>query len=283
VEGPQENTTEAKLAPRSVLGRIGAFWRNVCDAVGSPLVELYLSLRSILALSGECLKLIFFHKKQWKIVFRQMYWVGNKSIIFIMVTMAFLSMVSIYQTATQISRILPDFSLLGAGFIQIMVKQFAPVMTALMIATKVGTGIAAEIGTMAVTEQVDALKMSNTDPVRYLLVPRVIACTVMVPVLSVFATGVAILTGMITANIGFEVQYDSFWDLQWLTWAEMGLGLCKAFSFGFLIPIISAHAGFQAYGGSEGVGTATTRAVVNSSFAVIVLDFVWSTIGFTML
>ena len=266
----------------SLWARFIGGWRNLCDAVGTPLVDLYLSMRSLGALSKETLRLIFFHKKDWKVIRRQLYWVGNKSLIFIMVTMAFLSMVSIYQTATQIARILPDFSLLGAGFIQIMVKQFAPVLTALMIATKVGTGIAAEIGTMAVTEQVDALKMSNTDPVRYLLVPRVIACTIMVPALSVIATGVAIITGMVTANIGFEVQYDSFWDLQWLSWPELGIGVCKAFSFGFLIPIISAHAGFQAYGGSEGVGTATTRAVVNSSFAVIVLDFVWSTIGFVV-
>ncbi len=219
----------------------------------------------------------------WRRVASEMYEVGNRSLIFIVVTLSFLSMVMIYQTATQMSRIYPDFSMLGAGYIEMMVKLFGPTLTALMIATRVGTGIAAEIGSMVVTEQVDALKMSNTDPVEYLVVPRFIACIIMVPMLAIVGTMVGIFAGMITADVGFDVNPIGFWDLQLVGENDIIVGLCKAFSCGVAIPMISAQAGLEAKGGSEGVGWATTRAIVSCTLAIVVIDLVWGIIGVKLL
>tara|TARA_B100000029_G_scaffold345491_2_gene337898 strand:- start:809 stop:1471 length:663 start_codon:yes stop_codon:yes gene_type:complete len=219
----------------------------------------------------------------WKRVATEMYEVGNRSLVFIVVTLSFLSMVMIYQTATQMGRVYPDYSLLGAGYIEMMVKLFGPTLTALMIATRVGTGIAAEVGSMVVTEQVDALKMSNTDPVEYLVVPRFIACFIMVPMLAIVGTMVGIFAGMITADVGFEVNPIGFWDLQLVNEKDIIVGICKAVSCGIAIPMISAQAGLEAKGGSEGVGWATTRAIVSCTLAIVVIDLVWGIIGVRLL
>ena len=112
-------------------------------------------------------------------VWAQMYDMGNRSLLFITVTLGFLGMILVYQVATQMQAILPDYSMLGAAFTEIMIKEFAPTITGLMVVTRVGSGIAAEVGSMVVTEQVDALRMCNAEPVDYLLVPRLKAASLM--------------------------------------------------------------------------------------------------------
>jgi phospholipid/cholesterol/gamma-HCH transport system permease protein len=215
---------------------------------------------------------------RWSAVMEQMQVVGIQSLVFTTGAIGFLSMILVVQSGTQIERILPDFGLLGPTIIEMLVKQFGPTVTALMIATKVGTGIAAEIGSMVVTEQVDALKMSNTDPVEELVVPRFIACTTMLLILTIYSVTVGIVVGLLTAKVHFGVNPTSFWDLQYVQMDDIFMAICKCISMGLVIPIIAAHAGLKALGGSEGVGWATTRAVVNSSLAVIVLDFIWSAV-----
>ncbi len=249
-------------------------------ALGRPFTSSLKDLSRLLRLFRATLKTILRGRISWSHTVEQMYLVGNRSILFITVTLGVLGVITIYQTATQVERILPDFTMMGPTFIKVMVKQMGATITALMIATRVGTGIAAEIGSMVVTEQVDALKMSNTDPVEYLIVPRFIACTLMVLVLTVFGVLVATITGMITAQVGFGVNPLTFLSLR-LTESDDAIMLVwRCLTYGAVIPVISAQAGLEAKGGSEGVGWATTRAVVNSSFAVIVLDFLLSTAGF---
>lgn len=210
------------------------------------------------------------------VVFRQMYAIGNQSVLFITVTIGFLGMILVYQVATQVSKILPDFSMIGPAFLQIMIKEFAPTITGLMIATRVGSGIAAEIGSMVVTEQVDALRMCNAEPVNYLVVPRFLASGVMMICLTIYATLIAEITGMLTGMTGFGIHPLTFLSMQLVGKADVISGLVKAFAYGSTIPLIAGQAGLEATGGSEGVGWATTRSVVNASFAVVLLDFVIS-------
>ena len=116
-------------------------------------------------------------------VLRQMYQIGNRSLLFVSVTLGFIGMVLVYQTCLQVNRVTGDLSQVGAEFIKILVHEFGPSLTAMMLATRVGAGIAAEIGSMVVTEQVDALRMSGVEPIDYLIVPRFLASLVMTGVL----------------------------------------------------------------------------------------------------
>ena len=131
--------------------------------------------RQFLLLCRDTLVQIGSARREQGAIVQQMYAMGVQSLLFITVTIGFLGMILVYQVATQVEKILPDFSMIGAAFIQIMIKEFAPTIAGMMIATRVGSGIAAEIGSMVVTEQVDALRMCNADPVNYLIVPRFLA------------------------------------------------------------------------------------------------------------
>ena len=216
-------------------------------------------------------------------ILEQLHIIGNKSVLFITATLGFLGMISIFQVALQVKTILPDFTMIGPVFIKTLVREFGPTITGLMVATRTGSAIAAEIGSMVVTEQVDALRMSNADPVNYLIVPRFIATLIMMFLLTVYAVLVATLTGMLMGHFGFDIPVATFMKLTMVNWDDLWVGMAKAIAYGAAIPVIAGHSGLNATGGSEGVGWATTRSVVNCSFAVIVLDFVLSGIGYMVL
>lgn len=251
-------------------------------AIGGPLVAVGRHLFDIYSVFAQVVMALLKGAVRWREVFRQAYLIGNRSLFFITVTLGFLGLISVYQVASQIQRILPDFTMMGPAFIQLMWREFAPTITGLMVATRVGSGIAAEIGSMVVTEQVDALRMCNADPVRYLIVPRTIASAVMLVMLTIYAVLVATLAGMALADAVFDVNPSTFVSLQLVSPRDVALGLTKAFAYGFWIPIVAGQAGLAASGGSAGVGWATTRAVVSSSFAVILLDFIISGIGYAV-
>ncbi len=213
-------------------------------------------------------------------VLRQMYEIGNRSLVFLCIVMGFMGMILTYQAGLQTQRVVPDLSLLGATFLELLVRDLAASICALMLATRVGAGIAAEIGSMVVTEQVDALHMCGADPIKYLVCPRFLASLAMFAMLVVLAACVAVATGTWTASAFFGLNPRTFLNLSLLSAPDVVVGLTKCFAYSAAIPIISAHAGLTAFGGSEGVGSATTRAVVGSSLAVIVLNFLISGTGY---
>jgi len=216
-------------------------------------------------------------------VVKQMYQIGNRSLVFVGVTLGFIGMVMVYQSCLQINRITGDLSQIGPEFIKMLVHDFAPTLTGMMLATRVGAGIAAEVGSMKVTEQVDALRMSGVAPIDYLIVPRFLASVVMTVVLTVFGTVVAYVAGGLTAEASFGLNPTAYYDLSRVNFTHFGLGLTKAICYGAAIPIISGFCGLRAKGSSEGVGWATTSAVIGSSFAVILIDFIISAFGFLVL
>src|SRR6185437_6284600 len=132
-------------------------------------------------------------------VVRQMYEIGNRSLFFLTVVMGFIGMILVFQAGLQTRRVVPDLTLLGATYLELLVRDLAASLGALMLATRVGAGIAAEIGSMVVTEQVDALRMCAADPIDFLLKPRFLASMVMTTVLIVWGAVIAFVAGAATA------------------------------------------------------------------------------------
>ena len=209
-------------------------------------------------------------------VWRQLYAIGNRSLVFIIVTLGFIGMVMTYQACLQLGRVTGDYSQVGSQFLRLIVSDFGPTLTALMLATRVGAGIAAEIGSMKVTEQIDALRMSGVLPIDYLIVPRFIASLVMTLALSVLGAVVMWRAGGLTAEYSFGVNPNTFYDLSFVRFRHVAMFVIKALAYGAAIPVVAGFCGLRARGSSEGVGWATTAAVIGSSFAVIVLDFIIS-------
>jgi len=156
-----------------------------------------------------------------------------------------------------------------------MIKELGPVLTALMLTGRVGSGIAAELGSMVVTDQVSALRALGTDPVRKLVVPRVLAGIFMAPILTVISDFIGILGGWVIARYQLQVNSGLYWSsiTKGLYMQDVWMGLSKPFVFGFLIVTIACHVGLRTTGGTAGVGKSTTISVVAGSVAVIAADF----------
>jgi phospholipid/cholesterol/gamma-HCH transport system permease protein len=234
-------------------------------------------------LYGTLAKTLYFvarGRRERGAVMRQMYEIGNRSLIFVCVVMGFISMILVFQGGLQTRRVVPDLSGLGATFLELLIRDLSASICALMLATRVGAGIAAEIGSMVVTEQVDALRMCAADPIDYLIKPRFLACLIMTLVLVVIAGGVAYLAGMAAGYTFFGINPRTFTNLSQVDFGDVCIGITKCIAYGAAIPIVSGHAGLTTFGGSAGVGSATTRAVVNSSLVVIALDFLISAAGY---
>jgi phospholipid/cholesterol/gamma-HCH transport system permease protein len=154
-------------------------------------------------------------------------------------------------------------------------REMGPVITALMVAGRAGAAMAAEIGTMRVTEQIDALQTLATNPVKYLVVPRLLAATIMMPTLTIFADGVGVLGGYLVGvgimGLNSQTYIAGTWNT--LLLKDIFGGLMKSMVFGFFIALICCHYGFRTRGGAEGVGRATTKSVVVSSVSVLVSDY----------
>lgn len=221
-------------------------------------------------------------KLEARAVLSQMYEIGNRSLGFACVVLGFVGAIFVYQAGLQTLRVVPDMSGLGATYLELLVRDLASSITALMLATRVGAGIAAEIGSMKVTDQLDALRLCRAEPVEYLIAPRFVASVAVTWIVVVVAGFVALVTGMLTAYVAFRVGPLTFLDTRFIGAPDLIVGLAKAFAYGAAIPLLSAHAGLTTSGGSQGVGNATTTAVVNSSLAVIVLNFLISGLGFVV-
>jgi len=163
----------------------------------------------------------------------------------------------------------------GGGVALSMVREFAPMLTAITVAGRAGSAITAEIATMKVTEQIDALRAMGTSPIRYLVVPRFLACLVMMPLLTIFAGVGGTLGGAVSAHAVADIQYATYFDsisitvVPWDVWS----GLVKAVVFGGEIALIACLQGLTTEGGAAGVGKSTTNSVVNSTLLVFITNY----------
>ncbi len=250
---------------------------RVVHDLGAAGIDLFVGGWQLYQVFAQTLYFAVRRRREKGSVVEQMYAIGNQSLFFVSITMGFIGMILVYQSGLQAKRVIPDFSMLGATYLELLVRDLAASLGALMLATRVGAGIAAEIGSMVVTEQIDALRMCAADPVDFLIVPRFLASLVMTTVLIVFAGAIALATGAITAYVAFDVPFRIFWNVSLVDWGDLTTGLAKCVAYGAAIPVVSGYCGLSTFGGSEGVGWATTRAVVNSSLAIIILNAVIST------
>lgn len=271
---PPESVSASELRDDYAPEPTGAAW------IGARAVELAMAGWELYSVFVRTLYYCVRGRRERGAVLTQMYEIGNRSLFFLSVVMGFIGMILVLQAGIQTKRVLPELSLLGANYLELLIRDLAASIGSLMLATRVGAGIAAEIGSMVVTEQVDALRMCAADPIDYLIKPRFLASIAMTTALGVWSCAVAIGTGMLTAYVMFDLRPGTFWNLGLVTPGDVILGLTKCVAYGAAIPVVSGHSGLSTFGGSEGVGWATTRAVVNSSLAVIVLDMVISGAGF---
>ena len=256
--------------------------RGFVAELGAAVIEAFGQARDLYSVFVRTLYFSVRGKPEKGSLLEQVYLQGNQSVFFLTVFMGFFGMISVYQSATQALRIIPDLNLLGAMYLQLLVRDLAASIGALMLATRVGAGIAAEIGSMVVTEQVDALRMCAADPVEFLVVPRFLGGIIATTAVLIWAAMIAWVAGMLTAWSFFGVLPRTFANTSMVGAGDLIIGLTKCLAYGAAIPIVSAQSGLSTFGGSEGVGWATTRAVVNSSLAVIVLNLVISTIGLVL-
>lgn len=206
--------------------------------------------------------------------FRQMVRVGFDSIPVVFLTTLFTGMVMALQTFNGFARFHAE-SLVGSVVALSLTRELAPVLTALMVTGRVGSAMAAELGTMRVTEQIDALTALGTEPVQYLVVPRVTASVLMMPLLVIMGDAVGMYGGYLVAVqlLGANpVTYieNSF---QFLEVSDVTSGIVKAAVFGLIFSVVACVRGYYTEGGAEGVGRSTTRAVVSGSLAVLFADF----------
>jgi len=200
--------------------------------------------------------------------------IGIGSLTVVLLTGTFTGMVLTLQSGIMLDQF-GARSMVGRLVSATMVKELGPVLTALMVTGRVGSGIAAELGSMMVTEQISALRALGTDPVRKLVVPRVLAGIIMVPVLTIIADSVGMVGAWLIATTQLKVAGSVFWNavVMGLYIQDVWMGLIKPFFLGFALVTIACHVGLRTKGGTQGVGRATTNAVVAGSVAVLVVDF----------
>lgn len=200
--------------------------------------------------------------------------IGVESLFIVVLTGIFTGMVLALQGVALLTRF-GATSYLGSMIGASIVRELGPVLAALMLAGRVGSSITAELGNMAITEQIDAYTVEGTDVVRKLVVPRFLACILMLPLLTALADGIALVGGFLIISTTTDLNSAYYWRsvTEFLNMDDLAMGLTKPLVFGILIATISCHLGLRASGGAEGVGTAVKKSVVLASIMILVSDF----------
>jgi phospholipid/cholesterol/gamma-HCH transport system permease protein len=214
----------------------------------------------------------------------QMEQIGIGSIPLVIVTSIFVGAVAAVQAAYQFQDYVPMI-FLGTVVGKSVILELGPVLTALVVGGRVSASIAAELGTMKVTEQIDAMEILAIDPMRYLVMPRVVASVVMLPVLTIIADLLAILGGMVVANAAIGVDTETFTrGLRLFFYVDDVIsGILKAAAFGGIIGLLGCYNGFRTYGGAQGVGRATMQAVVTSCICILITNYFLASVLFRVI
>jgi len=248
-------------------------WRRIFDWVAD--------VGRIAMLVGDTFRSLVRGLRSFRLVVDQMHAIGVQSLALVLIVSLFTGAVAAVQAAYQFSTVVP-MKYIGSVILRSVIIELGPVLTALIVGGRVGAAIAAELGTMRVTEQIDALEAMAINPVRYLVVPRVVASIVMLPILVMIANAVAVFGGYVVAVTSIGVTAHTYVrGLQDFFYVrDLWSGIIKAVVFGAIIGWMGCYHGFRTEGGAEGVGIATTRAVVSSCVLVLVSDYVLANVLF---
>lgn len=224
---------------------------------------------------GRFFKELFRQRQEVDEFFRQCYWVGYKSLPLVGTTAFIMGLVLTIQSRPTLVEFGAE-SLLPAMVAVSLIREISPVITALICAGKVGSGMGAELGSMRVTEQIDAMDVSGTNPFRYLVVTRVMATTLTLPILSSLSNAISLYGGYLGVNIRGQVSWHLYWTQVFnaLSFGDVLPSLIKTFFFGFAIGVIGCYKGYNSRKGTEGVGRSANSAVVVSSLLVFIIDLI---------
>lgn len=208
------------------------------------------------------------------ITISHMFTLGIESLPLVSVIALFLGSETVIQSVYQMSGFIP-MRYLGVLVCKSVITELGPVITGMVVAGRVATGVAAEVGSMRTSEQLDAMNVLSLDPIRYLIVPKTLACIIMLPILVVWAELLAIIGALVTVILSVDVTVYTFLSGLRLFFNpfDIFVGIAKTTVFGAIIAITGAYFGFETKGGAEGVGNATTKAVVTSVVLVLIFDF----------
>jgi phospholipid/cholesterol/gamma-HCH transport system permease protein len=222
----------------------------------------------------------FFHeivkpRQEFEEFIRQCFWVGYKSLPLVGITAFIMGLVLTIQSRPTLVEFGAE-SLLPSMVAVSLVREISPVITALICAGKIGSSMGAELGSMRVTEQIDAMEVSGTNPFRYLIVTRVLAATLMLPVLSSLSNAISLYGGYLGVNIRGSVSWSLYWSQVFnsLSFGDTIPSLIKTFFFGFAIGIIGCYKGYHSKKGTEGVGRSANSSVVVASLLVFIIDLI---------
>jgi phospholipid/cholesterol/gamma-HCH transport system permease protein len=243
------------------------------ESIGRNLLRFLEVVGGIFGLHIRSLVLLFLPPYRFREMLRQMVIAGWQSIPLIAIVLGFIGLITVLELDFQLSRVVGNTDYVP-GFAGILIfREFGPTVVAAMLAARVGAGWSAEIGNMKITEQIDAMLLAGVNPVKYLVVPRVVASSAMLFAMSVLGASVAFFAGWVVSRADF-----SFWAYyammaKFVKLADIGALFTKALVFSPVIPVTASWYGFRAQGGARGVGEATTKAVVTSILIIILLDF----------
>jgi len=231
-------------------------------------------LGQLTLLAKDAFSSLFTFKVAWRDLLYQIYFVGVKSQSVVLITGAFTGMVLGAQTYFQFHKVKMDTATLAVVSVS-MCSELGPVLTGLMVAGRVGAAIAAEVGTMRVTEQIDALRTLATHPVDYLVVPRLVALHLALPLLTAESIAIGIGAGYVVGVylLGIDPTYSWVNMIRYTETVDVVIGMIKALIFGGIVAIIGCYKGMYCGNGAEGVGRATTEAVVYSSITILISNF----------
>jgi len=243
--------------------------------LGRLVINFLTYLGELVGLAQEVTKSLIFGKFRWNQFIKQIVEIGFKSQMVVIITGAFTGSVLTAQALFQMQQFKMETmggALVGVG----MLRELGPTITGLMLSGRVGAAMAAEIGTMKVTEQVDALRSMDVHPVDYLVTPRFLAMLVSIPLLIAESAGFGILSSILIGTEVFGVPWG-YWDFHLVARTEpvdFYIAMIKGIAFGMLIVLISCHQGLKANNGAVGVGKGTTNAMVFSSLAILIVNFI---------
>lgn len=243
------------------------------EKTGDFITTFFRDIGNIVILFFAVLKSLRRSRPPFKELIKQGYFIGVESTPVILTTGAFVGMVLAYEAYGQLSR-LGVTSWIGPLVTNSLVLQLGPVLSGVMLAGRVGSAMTAELGTMAVTEQIDALRTMGVNPVSYLIAPRVLMATILSPVLTGFAILIGVFAGYSLCIYGFGVNAHDMWvhTKEFLVPLDFFQGLSKASAFGCVMALICCHKGITTRGGAEGVGKSTTSSNVQTCIAILMLN-----------
>ena len=249
--------------------------RRFLVLLGERAISILTELGEVALLSARTAVDLFTKPPEVRLIIGQIVEIGVRSFSVVTLTAIAIGMVLALQTAVGLVRFGAELYV-GIIISLAIVREIGPVLTALVVGGRVGAGIAAEIGSMQVTEQIDAMRALGASPVHKLVVPRVLAILIVVPLLTLFADVIGILGGLLVSMIELDINYTYYMNsvLRTVKMEDFWSGLGKSFFFADLIGIVSCYQGFRTTGGTKGVGRSTTMSVVLVSAAIIIADFI---------